>query len=206
MAGTSSASLTLDVGTPLWLHWMRIAKSTAKQARRAAGTAPEAPAIGALLSADDEEVGHVNHEMYPAMVAITATAFALDGMYDQVRDFAHTPFKAGVPRQRQILETLKVGFSIGKVSHAWLPRFDWLFGLRDRAAHHDHQARPTVQHPSGWGNLPAEYSDYSAGNAEKALALFEDVLSKCVDHPKPVSRQWAEGTGRWVLEELRAIG
>ena len=195
---------TLSVGTPIWLHWLRIAKSLTRQARAGADTAPPEGSPTEVVLESDSKVGHINDEMYPAMVAIAAVAFALDGLYDQVRDFAPIQFSGRPNRQRRILETLKVAFSVGKYWEGWLVEFDWLDGLRDPAVHPSHVARPVVSHPSGWGNVPVEYVEYSADNAEKALGLLENVLRKCVENPRPASCEWAEGTGRATLTELEA--
>ncbi len=94
--GFSGTSLDISVGTPVWLHWLRIAKTQTALARSAADKAP---------------AGWVIDEMYPAMIAITATAHALDGLYDQIKLFAPPRPKGGRPaRQRLILETLKQCF------------------------------------------------------------------------------------------------
>jgi hypothetical protein len=188
--GFSGTSLEISIGTPVWLHWLRIAKAQTALARAAAAKAP---------------AGRVTDEMYPAMIAITATAHALDGLYDQIRLLAPPRPKGGRPkRQRLILETLKQCFSIGKYWKGWLIEFDWLDQLRDPAVHPEHKTGPVVVHPSGWGNFAAEYVDYSAANAEKVLALLEDVLRTCVANPKPASREWAEGSGKTALNEFTA--
>jgi hypothetical protein len=199
-SATSSASLSISVGTPIWLHWLRIAKEQTTHARRGANTAPSP-----LLASDvmTEMTGSVTDEMYPAMMAIAAAAFALDGLYDQVRSLAPPrPAKGRPKRQRLILETLKHAFAIGSYAQSWLAEFDWLNELRDPAVHPEHKTGPAVAHPSGWGNFAVEYTEYSADNAERALALLQEVLRVCVEKPKPASRTWAEGTGKSALAEL----
>lgn len=199
-SATSSASLAISVGTPIWLHWLRIAKEQTVRARRAANSAPSPPSLGDVTT---ETVGSVTDEMYPAMVAIAAAAFALDGLYDQVRGLAPPrPAKGRPKRQRLILETLKHAFAVGSYAQGWLVEFDWLDELRDPAVHPKHKAGPAVAHPSGWGNFAVEYTEYSADNAERALALLQEVLRVCVEKPKPASRTWAEGTGKSALAEL----
>ena len=199
---TSSASLSISVGTPIWLHWLRIAKEQSARARRGANTAPSRPSAGEVTT---EMAGSITDEMYPAMMAIAAVAFALDGLYDQVRGLAPPrPAKGRPKRQRLILETLKHAFAIGSYAQSWLAEFDWLDELRDPAVHPEHKAGPVVAHPSGWGNFAAEYTEYSANNAERALALLREVLQVCVETPKLASRTWAGGTGSSALIELRA--
>lgn len=198
---TSSASLEISVGTPIWLHWLRIAKAQTTLARAGADRAPAPAQISVVV--EPRPVGTITDEMYPAMVAIMATAHALDGLYDQIRGFAPSRQGKGRPaRQRVILEAIKDCFKVGKHWQRWLVELDWLFALRDPAVHPMHKAGPTVVHPSAWGNVAAEYADYSADNAERALKLLEDVLRTCVDNAKPASREWATGTGKAALNDL----
>ncbi len=199
-SATSSASLSISVGTPIWLHWLRIAKEQTARARHGANTAPSPPSAGDVTT---EVAGRVTDEMYPAMMAIAAAAFALDGLYDQVRGLAPPrPAKGRPKRQRLILETLKHAFAIGSYAQSWLVEFDWLDELRDPAVHPEHKTGPVVAHPSGWGNFATEYTEYSANNAERALVLLQEVLRVCVEKPKPASRAWAEGTGKSALADL----
>jgi hypothetical protein len=87
-------------------------------------------------------------EMHPAMIAITASAHALDGLYDQLKCVA--PKFSGRPaRQRMILETLKQGFSPGKKANVWLSEFDRLDALRDPAVHPEQKSGPPANHPGG---------------------------------------------------------
>lgn len=168
---TFGTSLGISVGTPIWLHWLRIGRDQTALARKAADKAP---------------AGNVADEMYPAMIAITATAHALDGLYDQIRLYVPKRPKGRPARQRLILETIKQCFLVGTDQQRWLELFDWLDALRDPAVHPEHKAGPALAHPSGWvGNVAAEYVEYSAANAEKALALLEDVLRTCVAKPRP---------------------
>jgi hypothetical protein len=204
VAESSAVLDELQIGAPIWIHWIRIAKAQTALARGGAETAP--PPAATILAALQEPVrGTMTDEMYPAMIAIITVTIVLDGLYDQLKPFApvvprsvdHRP-----NRQNSIVERLKLCFSVGKQSHRWIGEFEWLYGLRHPAVHPKHKAHPVVAHPSGWGNVPALYADYSADNAEKALALLENVLRTCVDNPKPAARTWAEGTGKGALGEL----
>jgi hypothetical protein len=200
---TSSASLDLQLGAPIWIHWISIAKVQTELARAGAERAPSPPKAGAVFQ--EPARGTMTDEMYPAMLAITAVTSVLEGLYDQLRPHAPSvPGKrSGRPnRKNAIIERLKLCFHVGMKSHGWLVELGWLYGLRDRQLHPEHKVWAVVAHPSGWGNVPALYADYSAHNAEKALALLEDVLRTCVENPKPTARAWAEGTGKGALGAL----
>ncbi len=186
-SSTSSASLTLSISTPVWAHWARIAVAQTALARQAASLAP---------------AGSILDEMHPAMIAITAVAHTLDGLYDQLRFVA--PVSTGRPkRQRRILETLKCGFVLGRKGQLWLPDFDALFALRDPAVHPQVKQSPPVTHPC-WGNVAAEYVEYSADSAEWALGLLRDVLRTCVDNPRTSTRGWAEVQKQVIVREIGA--
>jgi hypothetical protein len=164
-------------------------------ARTGAERAPPPPVQGAVFTENPK--GNIIEEMHPAMVAITATAHALDGLYDEIRPLAQLPASKGRPkRQRRILEALKHAFKVGKHGQIWLGELDWLFDLRDPAVHPVKKTGPPIPHPSGWGNFAAEYTEYSADAAERALALLESVLRTCVANPRELSRPWAEGDGK----------
>ncbi len=200
---TSSASLELQLGAPIWIHWIRIAKVQTALARAGAENAPSPSEAGAVFQ--EPARGTMTDEMYPAMLAIAAVTSVLEGLYDQLKP--HAPRvqgkRPGRPnRKNAIVERLKLCFHVGRQSHGWLVELGWLYGLRDRQLHPEHKAWPVVAHPSGWGNVPALYADYSADNAENALALLEDVLRTCVENPKPVARAWAGGTGKGALDAL----
>lgn len=201
----SSASLELQLGAPIWIHWIRIAKAQTALARAGAEAAPPPPILGEVIRS--RVWGTMTDEMYPAMIAITAVTFVLDGLYDQLKAIvpaAPSSRKCGdrPNRGNSIVERLKLCFNVGKQSHNWLGEFGWLYGLRNPAVHPEHKPWPVVVHPSGWGNVAALYADYSADSAEKALSLLEAVLRACVDSPKPIAREWAEGTGKATLGEL----
>lgn len=187
IAATGHATLTFSgvatpqMSMPLWFHWAQIAKQQAALSRAAATAYP---------------AGNMLDEMHPAMIAITATAIALDGLYDQVAfvDAAlpqgSSPSDSRPPRQRVILERLKRAFALGKKGHDWLIEFDRLDALRDPAVHPEETLAPPTPHPR-WGNTALEVSLYSAEAAEWAFALLLDVLTTCVANPKPMTKDWA---------------
>ena len=96
-------------------------------------------------------------------------------------------------RVGHIQEALKAVFNVGKVSMGWVPDFDWLFGLRDAAAHALEVAEPAVPHPAGVSTAQV-YVSYSVESAERAVSFALLVFRWCVDNPRradPVAVKWS---------------
>jgi hypothetical protein len=161
--------------SPLWLEWVAVAHEHAAEARKHAGP----PELG-------------SREFRGAMVAVTAAAFALDGLYGAVKPLLNPP-ASSAPRQRQILEVLKLGFQLGSKAHEWLPEFDWLDDVRDPAVHHGEAPQAQVSHPEIDDlHIAVESRDFSAASAERAVALVLDVVRTCFASPKPPTGGWVE--------------
>ena len=85
-------------------------------------------------------------ETFAALVAVSAAAHALDGLYGTVKPLVRTNF-ADANRRGQILKTLELGFDVGWVAQThWASEFDWLYQIRDGAVHHAEAMRPMVTH------------------------------------------------------------
>jgi hypothetical protein len=175
--------------SPLWLGWLAIAHEHASEAREHAGP----PELG-------------SPEWRAAMVAVTSAAFALDGLYGAVKPLVNPP-ASGAPRQRQILEGLKLGFQLGSKPHQWLPEVDWLDEVRDLAVHHGEEPRPQVGHPEIADlHIAVESRDFSAAYAERAVALVLDVVKTCFASPKPSTQEWVELRRPVVNKVLANLG
>jgi hypothetical protein len=112
------------------------------------------------------------------------------------------PPESGRARHRQILETLKLGFAVGAKMHGWVAEFEWLFDLRDAALHHTETFRVPIPHPRLPTNVAVENRDYSLESAERAFRLLDDVLRKCLDHPKSATARWASEKRAGTLDML----
>jgi hypothetical protein len=169
--------------TPLWLHWLVIARDHADEARAQAGPHPSLA------------------EFHAAMVAVSASAFAIDGLYGAVKQVV-TPPPSNAARQRRILELLKFAFRIGPKVGIWLSELDWVFAdVRRPAVHHGEEFHETVPHPELEVHVSVEDRDYSAAGAERAVRIALDVVHTCFDNPKPVTAEWVERR-RPVMEQL----
>jgi hypothetical protein len=136
--------------------------------------------------------GEIEH----SMLAIASAAFAIDGFYGSVRPFVPSP-PSDAARCRQILETLKHGFKVGKASHRWLSEFDWLFDLRDRIVHHAARDEPLqVVHETDEVivAVAAGLHELGADSAVRAAHLAREVVDTCRSGPKPHTLPWLQET------------
>lgn len=208
-----SPGTSLHTDTGLGLHsgafyvemyelWLEVARENMEEAARRRLTDAECDA----LSLEIEAVGPlrpVEHlvkqkdEIVPAIVAVTASAIALDGFYGTVEPLVNPP-KSNAKRGRKILEALKLGFELGAKSNDWLAELDWLFGLRDRAVHHDAKYQPmeAIRFTEETMVVGSEESKlYTADAAKRAYNFARGAVDFCAQNPKPSTLDWA-GTHR----------
>lgn len=198
---------------PLWLYWLQIAKQYADRAideRK-----PEAPIY---RNVDGISVGYDrrgNEEIAYAMIAISASASALDGIYGSITDL----LAGGMPQRKkgsrrsasrphQILEGLKHGFKIGKQAPTWLKDLDWLFGIRDGIVHHGERLRPAVVVETTKDNVfmsVVEGYNLTARSAERAASLAREIIVTCAANPKPPLEVWSTRASN-LLSSLGSIG
>jgi hypothetical protein len=179
----------------LWLWWAEIAIDQERLAREA-----RKEALG--LTSSGEGFGLVLHrETHASLIAISASAHALDALYGVVADIT-TPVRAST-RWASLLETFKATFDVlGPAGGgAWAREFEWLFDLRDAAVHHDEENRDSVPHPTGTNTSWASVA-YSLEAAERAVALLFEVLETGLGSPRPPLAAWASDH-QHVLDGLR---
>jgi hypothetical protein len=183
----------------LWLHWLVIARRAADASRQARPSDEMVDALSARIAGQqrelpDEPNAAGNQEMLHAMVAISASAHSIDGFYGAVVEQIN-PRKSSAKRNRQILEALKLGFSVGRPAHTWLGELDWLFGIRDDTVHHGERLRPSVV--SRYTAETVVFSgpeafNLSSQSARRAADLATAVITECIAHPKAKLRPWSE--------------
>ena len=192
----------------LWLHWLVIARSAAAQAVMMRPSDAAIDAFSARIAGIErqlpEDANRGSEEMHQAMVAISAAAHSLDGFYGSVVDLVKPP-RSAAKRERQILEVLKLGFSIGRRAHVWLNEVDWLFGVRDDIVHHGERLRPAVQSRVTSETVVfagPEAFDLSSDSATRASDLATTILRECVVRPKEPLREWAERASQLMSNTL----
>jgi hypothetical protein len=182
--------MTITMSYALWLQWGEIAVEREGSARAARAELVAQHHHGQTYSPA------LYDEFLAAIVAISAAAHALDALYGQLITTAIKSAgpKTGAGREAHIRECLKRRFHTGKRDQHWVAEFGWLFSLRDAAVHAEERPLPGVPHPSGVCNSGQMNADYSADTAMRAVDLLVDVLTTCVDNPKPQDKEaeiWA---------------
>lgn len=183
-------SPVVRIKSHLWIDWSEIAienEAVARNARKV--MAPGDPSRG------------LQAEKHAGMIAVSASAHALDALFGEVRDWIVLPdglrdawTEKRVPRHSVIVETLKHGFALRKAAANWPPRLEWLFDLRDAAVHFKEDFHEPVPHPLGTSTAASNVA-YSLESAERAVTLLLEVLSTCVASPRaalPLVVKWAE--------------
>jgi hypothetical protein len=157
----------------MWIWWSHIAVDHEREAREARQLAISSAA------------GQLSRETYASMIAVSASAHALDALYGAVKELLPNAPQAQ-KRWACILAVLKEAFTVrgGAGGGRWACEFEWLFGLRDAAVHFRETTNPTVPHPAGV-HTGVENVMYSLEAAERAIALLLEVLDVCTAFPRP---------------------
>jgi hypothetical protein len=195
---TTVGSVRIRVSAPLWPVWLSVAIEQERRAR-------EARAAGErIVRAGSDSFGEaMGQELRAAIVAVSASAYAIDALYGVVEPLI--PLPAGLPqtwartgasRHARIRGTLAHGFALDNATgKRWKREFTWLFDLRDGAVHYEEGLRDPVPHPLG-GNTAPEYVYYSVESVERAVSLGLEVFSACARAPRPALGELVKwGTG-----------
>jgi hypothetical protein len=204
VAGTS-VSVQVAASTGLWATWAGIAAGHEDAAHRARADVVRIYAEGGDWGEPSTA------ELEASLVAISGAAFAIDGFYGSVKPWSSVSpqliqlwKQQRIARNRQILELFKHDFVLGSATNRWPKQLKWLFKLRDDNVHFDEDFRPPAPHPV-IGNTTHERMTYVAENAEKAIDVMLDVLTRLVDHPKPSADQLLIDFAQRWQPNLRAL-
>jgi hypothetical protein len=202
---TASSGL-VSINNHLWSTWMKTAIEQAQRARQARGRlvsltwSPE-------QSSSAEWIAVLEQEFQASLVAVTASALALDALYGAaISEQVRGPRSRRSRRAGKIYESLKHAFDTGPVNRHWADEFKWLFAQRDAGVHPEEKPQPSDRHPLGM-NLSPEYVQYSVEPAERAVAFALAVLRRCVDFPRTGNQESAAWAirARSTIEELEQM-
>lgn len=199
-AGVASGSATVGVPTisvksNLWLNWAQIAIAHSREARE---------------HRDQWKAGSLTNilpEMHASMVAITAVAFAIEALHDDVAPLVGRNPDARSGRGRQWAYVLATFRLATPAARNWQQEMEWLVSLRDTAVHFHGEAHQPVWHAGLETNIAKENVAFSVEFTERAanflLAIFTAFFvpdQQC----DPAVAAW--GTARaHVLGELEAL-
>lgn len=184
---------------PLWLYWVEVARENATAAEAAHASDERVDALSAFLAGESLELATQKepagglHELCPGMTAVVAGAVAVDGLYGTIKPFIDPPASTA-KRSRQIIECLKLGFSLPS-PESWLRGLDELFERRDFAVHHAELLAEMVSVRETAETIvfgASEVHWFSAEEARRCVDFAVSLIESCLEHPKPPLREWAE--------------
>ncbi len=194
--------VSLKIKAHFWIDWAEIAIENEAVARSARDQ----------LYAEDPSEG-LRAEKHAGMISVSASAHALDALYGELGDIIPLPawltqawatkkakMGKGPARHARIVETLKLGFALGKAAAYWPPRFEELFERRDAAVHFKEDFHTPVPHPVGT-NTAASNVTYSLETAESSVDLLLEVLKLCAETPRAQLSavvNWADDMGSTI--------
>ncbi|MCO5222159.1 MAG: hypothetical protein M9947_11355 [Thermomicrobiales bacterium] len=132
----------------------------------------------------------MRHEYHASMIALTACAHAIDGLYLEVVNITGVTVKPqDRKRHKWIYGTLRHHFADNRLgSELWKHNLAWLFvEMRDGLVHPTQMTTEDVGlHPLGMGTSP-EIATYTVDAAERAVVFSLDLVEACLSSPKSES-------------------
>jgi hypothetical protein len=159
-----------------------------------------------------EERFNMKAELQPAMIAVAACAHSLDALYAELAEQVGRPETRAKGKRRRgrwtkIADVLELSVNAGV--DEWRSRLQNLFKkLRNPAVHPDAKDERPVPHPALPTNVPPAYAIYCVESVKESVDLLLEILSTCVESPRPNIEAWARDSQPVVaqLNDLRARG
>jgi hypothetical protein len=155
----------------IWFNWALIAVDHERRADTA---------IQEMLRVWDQPGARRNilDEMHPAMVAIVASALAVEGLHADLAPFVD---RAADPRDAKhkgpswgyYLDTF---IAAAPEAEAWRAEMKWLFEERNEAAHFKAETQKLVPHVDLPTNVSPENVQFSRGTASPAVELVMKIF------------------------------
>jgi hypothetical protein len=167
-----------EVRADMWHHWLNIARTGAAAASLARAANPG-------LDDPDGFGPAVIAEMQPALMAVTAGAFALEAFHASVRHHlpgVHIHAKSADGRVHQAL--VRAFVMSNTRSRAIRGDLQKIFRLRDRGVHPPSTWAEPSLHPIFQNAMNPQYVAYRAENAESVLVFTYGVIRYCLEHPR----------------------
>jgi len=186
-----SSSMVTELRTDIFDHWLRIAEQASDQSEAARKFALEMAS-----DAGERFAEALQREFEASLIAITASAFAIDAFFASVVE--HAP-EARVPaktRDGTIFETFKRAFLLSHAQLTALRRpLRVRFRLRHQAVHPPATWAEPVLHPAFNLGMELRFVHYRAENAVNAQLLARKLIALCVRTPRaryPALVSWCE--------------
>jgi hypothetical protein len=203
LAATASARAMpagVKVRSRLVLHWADIAIDQEARAR-------EGRAEIERVLATRETAFPLKAEFQPAMIGIAACAHSLDALYAELAEHVGPETLARWAETRRPGRWAEVAgildLAVDRNVNEWRSRLKALFvDLRNPAIHPAARDRAPERHSVLPAHVPPEYRIYSIEAVEESIDLLLEILSACVEAPRPSIEAWANDT-RASIEALK---
>ena len=198
----STGTVTVKVMARLVIHWGQIAIEQERHAREGRERVLSEHAAGNPLP--------MQLELHPAMMTSAACAHSLDALYTELAELVGPETLAAWQQQtrrhgRWGEVAAILGLALDVDVGLWRPRLRALFvERRNPAVHPKAKYRETQQHPVLPTNVAPEYVLYCVETANESVDLLLEILTACVESPKPPLAAWAADT-RWPVEQLKEL-
>jgi hypothetical protein len=171
--------VTIRITSNFDTKWFQVALEHERAALEARDRAIAAPdGSGEMAKAFDAE-------LMAAMVAIAASAFAIDALYTTLSDMLDPADRVRAKdRVGTIVETFKVALELGRRSQKWQTSIPALFDQRDELVHFRGKPYEAMMHPTGKSNVSRENVTYTAETTAHAVDLALEVLTTAYTSPR----------------------
>lgn len=185
------SSMIPELRTDIFDDWLLIAERASEDSGAARKEALEAP-----LDDNEAFASAVQREFEASMIAVAASAFALDAFFASVVEHAPDARVSAGSRDATIYETFKRAFAL---SHAQLTTvrepLRMIFRFRRDAVHPPATWAEPVLHPVFNLGMEPRFVRFRAENAINAQLLARKLIAVCVRKPKkkyPALVAWCE--------------
>jgi hypothetical protein len=182
--GKRSPGIAVRMHQIMWARWIEVAVEHELEARRAYVNIVAKPGSDAIL-----------REFRASLVAVTAAAHTIEAVFGDIK-YLIPPQPRRDRRHQDLLNGFHAAFGVtGAREEQLAEELDWLFTLRDFAAHPYTESELPAQHPTGI-NTGVEHSMFNAVTSRRAVDAAIAVLDLAASPPSPSGR-WLE---RWATE------
>ncbi len=195
----AESSMIPELRTDIFDDWLRIAERASEDSEAARRDALDVP-----LGEDASFTTAVLREFEAAMIAVSASAIALDAFFASVIEHAPGARVSARSRDATIFETFKRAFSL---SHAQLQAgrepLRTIFRFRRFAVHPPATWAAPIRHPVFNLGMEPRFVIFRAENAVNAQLFARRMIYVCVHKPKrkyPKLVAWCEPLKDVVLE------
>lgn len=173
------SSMIPELRTDIFDEWLRIAEGAAADSEAARDDAVAAPL-------DDGEgfTRAVLREFEASIIAIAASAFAIDAFFASVVEHAPGARVSAGSRAGTILETLRRAFALSAAqAKATRGPLRSIFQFRDLAVHSPAAWAEPVRHPAFNVGMEPRFVRFRAENAINAQRFASKLIALCVRQP-----------------------